>query len=146
MKIEFFKVPELKEPKLQLQACERDARAEEILEQLERMYSDTLRAYDGDRIHILRQADILRVYAEDARVFCQTEAALYTLRSRLYEMEEILDPECFVRISKCEIVNKSKILRLDVSLSGTVGVTLEGNIKTYTSRRYMQTLKAVFGL
>ncbi len=146
MKIEFLKVPELKESKIQLQACERDATAEEILEQLERMYTDTLRAYDGDRIHILRQADLLRVYAEDARVFCQTDTGIYTLRARLYEMEESLDSECFVRISKCEIVNKNKILRLDVSLSGTVGVTLEGNIKTYTSRRYMQPLKAVFGL
>jgi hypothetical protein len=33
-----------------------------------------------------------------------------------------------------------------VSLSGTVGVHLEGGVKTYTSRRYMQKLKAVFGL
>ncbi len=146
MKIEFLKVPELQEPKLQLQAPVRDSKAEAVLEQLERMYSDTLRAYDGDRIHLLHQADIVCVYAEDAHVFCRTVNAVYTLHARLYEMEELLEPECFVRISKCEIVNKNRILRLDVSLSGTVGVTLEGNIKTYTSRRYMQKLKAVFGL
>ena len=146
MKIEFLKDPTQKEPRLLVVAADRDEKTDALMEQLERMYSDTVKGYGEDRVQILKQADILRVYAEGQRVFCQTLEGVFLLRARLYEMEEQLDPQVFVRISKCEIVNTAHILRLDVSLSGTVGVHLEGGVKTYTSRRYMQKLKAVFGL
>lgn len=146
MKIDFLKDPTQKEPKLLVVASERDANAEALIEHLERMYSDTVKGYVADRVQILKQADVLRVYAEGQKVFCQTLDGVFLLRARLYEMEERLDPQVFVRISKCEIVNTAHILRLDVSLSGTVGVMLEGGVKTYTSRRYMKKLKSVFGV
>ena len=146
MKIDFLKDALQTEPKLMVVAAERDEKIDALMEQLERMYSDTVKGYVGERVQILKQAEILRVYAEGQRVLCQTEAGVFLLRARLYEMEEQLDPQVFVRISKCEIVNTAHILRLDVTLSGTVGVQLTGGIKTYTSRRYMKKLKAVFGL
>ncbi len=146
MKIEFIKDPAQNEVKLAVIAAEKSARVAELLDELERAYSDAINGYDGDRVQILRQKDILRVYAEGQRVLCQTADGIFALRARLYEMEERLDPALFVRISKCELVNTRKILRLDVSLTGTVGVLLEGNVKTYTSRRYMQKIKSVFGI
>ncbi len=146
MKIEFSEDRAASEARLLLIAPHRGEREEEILSQLERLYSDTVKGYDGDEIAVLRQSDIIRVYAEGARILCQTAGGIFSLHARLYEMEEGLDAATFVRISKCEIVNKNKILCLDVSLAGTVGVTLEGDIKTYTSRRYMQKLRSVLGL
>lgn len=68
------------------------------------------------------------------------------LRSRLYELESQLDPKMFVRISNSEIVNAKKILRLDASITGTIGVYLEGNIKTFSSRRYVKKIKEIFGI
>ncbi len=146
MKIEFLQDLEQTDPKIVVVAAEKEGRAEILLNDLERMWGDTVTAYDGDRVQILKQAEILRIYAEGAHVYCQTAEGSFLLRARLYEIEQMLDPQCFVRISKCEIVNIRRILRLDVSLVGTVGVVLEGNIKTYTSRRYMQKLKAAFGI
>ena len=146
MKIEFLRDPEQKETKIVVVASEQNEKTQALVDELERMLGDTVKAYDGDRICILKEADLLRVYSEGQRVFCQTDEGIFALRSRLYEMEETLDPNCFVRISKCEIVNVRRILHLDVALTGTIGITLEGNVKTYTSRRYMSKLKAIFGL
>lgn len=146
MKIEFLKDPSKEEPVIAVIAPARDGEVERLIAELERTYMGVVNAYADDRVQLLRQSDILRIYAEGARVWCQTEEGRFLLHARLYEMEERLDPTVFVRISKCEIVNTRKILRLDVSLSGTVGVVLEGNVKTYTSRRYMQRIKDVFGV
>ena len=146
MKIEFLQDVAQKEPKLVIVAADYNRDVQALSDQLERLYSKTVNGYTEERVQILSQADILRIYAEGQHVFCQTADGIYILRSRLYEMEATLDSQTFVRISKCELINKHKILRLDVSLSGTVGVILEGNVKTYTSRRYVSKIKAVFGL
>ena len=47
----------------------------------------------------------------------------------------------FLRISNSEIVNSAAILRLDISLTGTIGVELRGGIRTYASRRYVKKIK-----
>ncbi len=146
MKIEFIRDEALSEIHLIVKAKERDDRVERLMENLERLYADTLCAYDEERVHLLKPAQILRIYAQGQKLLCQTAEGIFSLHARLYEMEERLDARQFVRISKGELVNVSHILRLDVSLSGTIGVVLEGNVKTYTSRRYMKNLKAALGL
>ena len=146
MRIEFLQDPNQSEPRIIVVAQEHDERVAQICDQLERMYAKTVRGYADDRVQMLAQSDIIRVYAEDTRVYCQTADGVWLLHARLYEMEETLDAQTFVRISKCELINKNKIERLDVSLTGTVGIWLEGNIRTYTSRRYMKQIKRIFGV
>ncbi|MBQ9773445.1 MAG: LytTR family transcriptional regulator [Clostridia bacterium] len=146
MKIEFIKDPTQTECKLALIAAEETPETHEILRELERLYSEEINGWRGECVELLRQSEVLRVYAEGQHVWAQTEKGIYLLRARLYEMEARLDPKRFVRISKCEIVNLNRILRLDVSLSGSIGVILEGDVKTYTSRRYMKKLKDALGV
>ncbi|MBQ8309792.1 MAG: LytTR family transcriptional regulator [Clostridia bacterium] len=146
MKIEFLQDSEQLEPKIVVVAMKKNDEVSRVCEQLERMYAKTVNGYAQDRVQMLAQSDIIRIYAEDAHVYCQTADGIWQLHARLYEMEERLDAQMFVRISKCELVNKNKILHLDVSFTGTVGVVLEGNIRTYTSRRYVHRIKQIFGL
>lgn len=146
MKIEYIKDPAQKNIKIAVIAAEKDACVSSLIEELERTYQSTLNGYSEGGVQPLYQKDIISVWSEGQRVRCRTHEGDFDLHARLYEMEERLDQRFFVRISKCEIVNVRKILRLDVSLSGTVGVTLEGGIKTYTSRRYMKKLKDAFGV
>lgn len=146
MKIEFLQDAAEEDVKLLVVAAERTDEVERICEQLERMYEKTLNGYADNRVQMIAQSDIIRIYAEGQHVYCQTADGVWLLHARLYEMEDILDAQTFVRISKCELVNKNKILRLDVSLSGTVGVTLEGSVRTYTSRRYVKQIKQIFGI
>lgn len=146
MKIEFIKDPAEEDVRLAVIAAEKNERVDLLLDELEQSYLGVINGYTDDRVQLLHQKDILRVYAEGQHVLCQTHEGIFVLRSRLYEMEARLDPNRFVRISKCELVNARKILRLDVSLTGTVGIILEGDVKTYTSRRYMKRIKDIFGV
>ena len=88
----------------------------------------------------------MRIFSESQRVYAETHAGRYTLHARLYELEETLDSTIFVRISNSEIINSKKIKRLDASITGTIAVYLENDIKTFASRRYVSKLKKIFGL
>ena len=41
-----------------------------------------------DKVELLEQGTLFRIYAEDGKVFAKTENDLYQLRLRLYELEE----------------------------------------------------------
>lgn len=95
----------------------------------------------------LEAAEVLRFYGEDKEVRAQALGGeIYTVRLRLYELEERLDRRTFVRVSHSEIVNWKRVTALDLSLSGTIRVTLEGGVVTYVSRRYVKKIKEVLGI
>jgi DNA-binding LytR/AlgR family response regulator len=95
----------------------------------------------------LDPAEILRFYGEDKEVRAQTlNGEIYTVRQRLYELEERLDRRTFLRLSHSEIVNWKRVTALDLSLTGTIRVTLEGGVTTYVSRRYVKKIKEVLGI
>lgn len=95
----------------------------------------------------LDPAGVLRFYGEDKEVRAQVlSGAVYTVRLRLYELEERLDRRTFVRVSHSEIVNWKRVTALDLSLSGTIRVTLESGVTTYVSRRYVKKIKEVLGI
>lgn len=95
---------------------------------------------------LLTPAEVLRFFAQDKEVYAQTAEAVLLLRSRLYELEAGLDPHTFVRISHSEIVNLRQITALDLTLTGTIKMTLTGGVVTYTSRRYVKKIKEALGL
>ncbi|MBR4078868.1 MAG: LytTR family transcriptional regulator [Christensenellaceae bacterium] len=146
MEVEISLDPKQKKPKIIIVA---DAITEEV-----RAISDLLRSdfpgiingYDPEGIIVrIRYPDILRIYTEQQRVFCETADGCYQLHERLYVLEEMLgDP--FVRISNSEIVNIRHVIRLDARLSGTICVYLEKNIMTYASRRYVRKIKEKLGI
>ena len=79
-------------------------------------------------------------------VSAQTGQDVYPFRLRLYELEERLDRTRFARISSGEIVNLDRVTSLDLSLSGTIRMTLDGGIQTYVSRRYVKKIKETLHL
>jgi DNA-binding LytR/AlgR family response regulator len=95
---------------------------------------------------ILAQEDILRVFAEGGKVFAETADGRFSLRLRLYELEERLDGKRFVRISNSEIVNLHWIRGFDLSFAGTICVRMKNGFVTYVSRRYVAKIKQVLGL
>jgi len=95
----------------------------------------------------LDPGEVLRFYGEDKEVLAQTAAGeTCAVRLRLYELEERLPRRTFIRVSHSEIVNWKRVTALDLSLTGTIRVTLEGGVETYVSRRYVKKIKEVLGL
>ncbi|MGX8704281.1 MAG: LytTR family DNA-binding domain-containing protein [bacterium] len=102
--------------------------------------------FRGDTVTLLDEKELLRVYASGGRVYAVTAEGEYVLRLRLYELEERLRPFSFVRISNSEIINLKRVRSFDLSLVGTICVTLSDGSKAYVSRRYVPKIKEVLGI
>lgn len=143
MKIEFHRDPDAREIHVVVRAPERTPEVEALLMRLSA--PATITAYDDRGEVPLAVEEIIRIYTEGRRVRVDSDRGNFALRSRIYELEERLGGDAFVRISNSEIVQKRRILRLDYSLTGTIRLVLEGGIETYVSRRYVARIKRMFG-
>lgn len=100
----------------------------------------------NDKVEVLEQSSLIRVYANGGKVFAATDQGEYVLRLRLYELEERLDGQKFVRISNSEIINLGKVKNFDLSFTGTICVKLADGAVTYVSRRYVSKIKKILGV
>lgn len=142
MKAEFRIDPAADAPYAVIYAPSRTAQVERIMRRLAE--PRVMHGYD-DRGEALIDADeIIRVYTENRRVMLECAAGVYQLRCRLYELEETLDSEEFIRISNSEIVGKRWIRNLDFSLAGTIRLTLKNGGCCYVSRRYVSRIRRAF--
>lgn len=100
-----------------------------------------IRVYDGNAVLLLDQQEILRVYTEPRKLIVCSGRGTFEARGTLQNMEKMLDPEHFVRISRFEIINLEKITGFDVSVSGTIRVQFEDGSFTWAARRYVHTIE-----
>ncbi len=123
--------------------------SEDVKNLIEKLSEDTPQVISGrrnDRIEILEPADLIRIYANTGKIFAVTDKGEYTVRLRLYELEERLNPHQFVRISSSEIINLKRVNNFDLSFTGTIRVKLSNETVTYVSRRYISKLKKILGI
>lgn len=146
MKIEVSIDQTCKEPKIVIFTDEVTDEVTGIIRRLSETYSDSLTAFSEKGVELIEYTDVIRFYSESQKVFLQTPQNTYTVRARLYELEEKLDSKIFLRISNSEIVNTKKIRKMDTNLTGTICVHLQGGIETYVSRRYVSKIKQFFGI
>ena len=137
---------ECHEPRVILLTDSMTEEVNDIVRRLSEQPASLLTGFREDMCEVLEQGDIIRVYARSGKVFAVTERGEFTLRQRLYELEERLDRSRFVRISNSEIVNVRKVRGFDLSLAGTICVALANGETTYASRRYVSKIKQILGL
>ncbi len=134
------------EPKLIIITNKVNDEINDIIHMLQSKTPEVITGFYNDLAEILSPEDIIRIYAEGGKTFASVNKKEYSLRQRLYELEEQLTKHSFVRISNSEIINLKKVRSFDLSLSGTIFVTLSDNTTTYVSRRYVSKIKQVLGL
>ena len=145
MNVELRIDPSLPEVTVTVRAPARTEEVEALLARLTAESGVLLGFRDGAAVPLPPES-ILRFYGEDKEVRAQTADGVYTMRQRLYELEERLAGRRFVRISHSEIVNLGQVTALDLGLTGTIRMTLRGGAVTYVSRRYVKKIKEVLGL
>ena len=120
------------------------------INELVKWFSDAqplyLIGYKDDRLEILPPEALIRIYADQQKVFAQADHGIFSLRQRLYEIEDKLYQAHFVRISNSEIVNFKKVKNLDISLAGTICLYFQNGVKTFVSRRYVAKIKTYLGI
>ncbi len=117
-----------------------------IVDKLSKETPQIISGSKNEKIEVIEQEDLIRVYANAGKVFVVTDKGEYTTRLRLYEMEERLNSNQFVRISNSEIINFKKVKNFDLSFMGTICVEFLNGTTTYVSRRYVSKIKTILGI
>ena len=134
------------EPKVIILTNRMTEEVHSIIQMLSETEPKLIAGFREETVTVLDEKDILKIYAANGKVYAVLPSGEYTLRLRLYEIEERLKPQHFVRISNSEIINLKKVKSFDLSFTGTICVVLSDGSKTYASRRYVTKLKEVLGI
>lgn len=146
MKVEISIDPTYKEPKVIILTDKMTDDIEHLMQIITTSAESTLLAFSHKGVELIDSKEIVRIYTEQKKVCVQSNHGVYTVRLRLYELEEKLNPQMFLRISNAEIVNRYMIKHMDISRTGTIGVELKNGTKTYASRRYVSKIKKQLGI
>ncbi len=146
MKYEIRIDPSYPEPKVIVLTAEITDNVNELTKKLMETSPSVLSGWKDEKIEILEPTDLLRIYASAGKVIAVTGHGEYTLRLRLYEAEERLKPDIFVRISNSEIINLKKVKNFDLSIAGTISIKLLDGTTSYVSRRFVTKIKKLLGI
>ena len=145
MKISINIAPELTDTEIIIKAASLTAEIENIIAAL-RMANNQLTVIKGIETHILDISKIAYIETVDRRTFVYTETDCYESKLRLYEMEEKLCADSFLRISKSCIVRLKYIRSLKSELDRRIRITLENGEQLIASRQYADELKKRLGV
>lgn len=146
MKIEIKLEENIAERKIIIVTDTVDREIQDLMSRITQERPQVLAGFREDSVTLLDQSGLIRFYASAGKVFAVSDRGEYTLRLRLYELENRLDPTVFVRISNSEILNIRKVKEFDLGYTGTIRVLLNNGDTVYVSRRYMSKIKTVLGL
>jgi len=118
-----------------------------ILRAIEMMKQpDDLTLYQDNKVFLIATSDIFYVETVDLKTYVYTEDQVYLSKSRLYEIEKILDKGDFIRISKQQIVNLQVIENISPAGAGRFQAQLSNEEIAIISRQYVPRLKEVYGI
>ena len=136
----------VREPKVSVLTDRMTDEVNEIVRKISETEPAMLAGFREDTVTVLDPEEIYRIYAANGKVFAVTAKAEYSLRMRLYEVEERFRGSSFVRISNSEIINLKAVRSFDLSLAGTIRVALKNGEAAYVSRRYVAKIKEALGM
>ncbi len=146
MKYEVQIDPLYQEPKVVILTAELTEEINILIKKLSENVPSVITGVKDEKIKILEQEELVRIYASAGKVMAVTEQGEYSLRLRLYEVEERLKKESFVRISNSEIVNLKKVRNFDLSIAGTISIKMSDGTVSYASRRFVSKIKKILGI
>jgi len=96
---------------------------------------DTIIGIKESNISIIDVSDIICFYSMEQNNYCKTNSGEYKIKKKLYELEQSLDKNTFVRISNSCIVNIKFIQSFDLSMIGNIIVKFKDGTNEYVSKR-----------
>ena len=105
-----------------------------------------LAAKRGNRFVIVPMKDVLRIAIDDKLVFAYTATEHFLVEKTITELETLLEPSGFLRISCAELVNVEMVRELIPWFSGCWRVRLAGGGEHDVSRERAKKLREVMGV
>ena len=95
-----------------------------------------------ERQYEIAVTDVSYIESVEGKTFLYTDERVYETAYRLYELEEMLRPKHFLRVSKPMLVNLMKIQSIQPAFNGRFTAVLRSGEKIIISRNYVKSLKA----
>ena len=110
-----------------------------------RVYDKKVTGILDDQTFLLNSCDILYIETVDRKTFLYTTDEVYETPLKLYEIEERLAGEDFIRASKSCVLNFGKVKSLRGDFGGRLLCTLENDETVTVSRQYAGIIKQKLG-
>ena len=146
MQIEIVEDENCKELKIIIVTKNMSNEVNEIIKKLSDESPQILLGFRDGAATILNEAELYRIYSANGKIYAVTDHCEYTLRLKLYELEQKLDKATFVRISNSEIINIKRAKKFDLSFAGTICINSVDGTRSYVSRRYVSKIKQLLGI
>ena len=142
MKLEIRKVPESEPETVEIRYHWITEEIREIVSFVKSRQGQLSATRDGQRFEV-PVMDLFYAESVDDRVFLYTASDSYEIRMKLYELEELLKNQSFLRISKSMLVNLMKIASVRPALNGRFSALLKNGEEIIISRKYVPAFKRV---
>ncbi len=100
---------------------------------------------EGARLHIDAES-IIAIEAFGHTIEVRTKDAVYQSTDRLYQLQAILDPKQFIRISNSVIINRSQIKHISPTFSQKFILTMKDGSRADVTRSYYSSFKRAIGI
>ena len=102
----------------------------------------SLTGIKDSRQYEIAVSDIYYFESVDGKTFLYTKDQVYETSYRIYELESMLRPRNFLRVSKSMLLNLMKIRSIQSALNGRFAAVLLSGEEVIISRSYVKGLKA----
>ncbi len=93
-----------------------------------------------NNVYVLNVNDIEKFYSKEKNTYCFYNNQEYKIKKRLYELENLLDSNLFLRISNSCIINIEKIDCFDMGIVGNTVVKFKDGTFENVSKRKLSTV------
>jgi len=149
MKIETNISEKFKEIKVIVEAPKIDSNVQSILNTISEINKKEMKEIIGEyenKIYLIPIQDILCFYSDLKHNYCQTKEKNYRIKNTLYELEEKLNKNDWIRISNSCIVNLNQIKCFDMGTVGSIVVILKNDEKRDVSKRKIKEIIKILKL
>lgn len=134
---------EYKSIKVLITAPELNEQVQSILNNLSTVCENrnNIVATKNNELFLLKTNDILYFYSDEKYIYAKTRNESYRVKQKMYELEEILPNNKYVRISSAYIINIDKTISFDMGQIGSLYAKMEDGKKLEVSKRKIKEVK-----
>ena len=122
-----------------------DEEIQRIIQNIQSLQTSLICKKEKAYLHIYLE-NILYIESIDEKTFLYTLNDVYEASQKLYELEQSLKSQGFLRISKSCILNLDYLQHVRALFNGKYEATLTNNEKLTINRSYVPAFKKAFGL
>lgn len=146
MNIEIKINEKIEEDKITIEVKELTNDISNLISNLKMSINNKLKVFLEEELFLLDIEEIETIYASEKKIYVKTIDKEYLSKSPLYELENVLPQNDFIRISNSEIININKVKSINTKLAGTIVITFHSGYQTYSSRRYINKIKEALNI